>query len=106
MPAAGSSFRGRTVLVTGASAGIGRDTALAFARAGARLVLVARRPQALAAVARGVRAAGAEALVATADVAKPAEVAAAFRKAERRYGGVDIVVNNAGHGLPAALRSG
>ena len=103
MPAAGSSFRGRTVLVTGASAGIGRDTALAFARAGARLVLVARRPQALAAVARGVRAAGAEALVATADVAKPAEVAAAFRKAERRYGGVDIVVNNAGVMIPSEV---
>ena len=99
----GTSFRNRTVLVTGASAGIGRDTALAFARAGARLVLVARRPQALAAVARSVRAAGAEALVATADVAKPAEVAAAFRKAERRYGGVDIVVNNAGVMIPSEV---
>ena len=103
MPAPGSSFRGRVVLVTGASAGIGRATALAFARAGAKVVLVARRPQALAAVAREVRAAGAEALVATADVAKPAEVAAAFRKAQRRFGGVDIVVNNAGVMIPAEV---
>ena len=91
------------MLVTGASAGIGRATALAFARAGAKVVLVARRPQALAAVAREVRAAGAEALVAAADVAKPAEVAAAFRKAQRRFGGVDIVVNNAGVMIPAEV---
>ena len=103
MPAPGSSFRGRVVLVTGASAGIGRATALAFARAGARLVLVARRPQALSAVAREVRAAGTEALVATADVSKPSEVAAAFRKASRRYGSVDIVVNNAGVMIPAEV---
>lgn len=103
MPAPGSSFRGRVVLVTGASAGIGRATALAFAHSGAKVVLVARRPQALAAVAREVRAAGAEALVAAADVAKPAEVAAAFRKAQRRFGGVDIVVNNAGVMIPAEV---
>ena len=103
MPAPGSSFRGRVVLVTGASAGIGRATALAFAHSGAKVVLVARRPQALAAVAREVRAAGAEALVATADVAKPTEVAAAFRKAQRRFGGVDIVVNNAGVMIPAEV---
>ena len=103
MPAPGSSFRGRVVLVTGASAGIGRAAALAFASAGAKVVLVARRPQALATVAREVRAAGAEALVAAADVAKPAEVAAAFRKAQRRFGGVDIVVNNAGVMIPAEV---
>ena len=103
MPAPGSSFRGRVVLVTGASAGIGRATALAFARAGAKVVLVARRPQALSAVAREVRAAGAEALVAAADVSKPAVVAAAFRKAQRRFGGVDIVVNNAGVMIPAEV---
>ena len=103
MPAPGSSFRGRVVLVTGASAGIGRATALAFAHSGAKVVLVARRPQALATVAREVRAAGAEALVAAADVAKPAEVAAAFRKAQRRFGGVDIVVNNAGVMIPAEV---
>ena len=103
MTANGTSFRNRTVLVTGASAGIGRATALAFASAGAKVVLVARRPQALATVAREVRAAGAEALVAAADVAKPAEVAAAFRKAQRRFGGVDIVVNNAGVMIPAEV---
>lgn len=103
MPTPGSTFRGRVVLVTGASAGIGRATALAFARAGAKLVLVARRPQALAAVAREVRGVGAEALVAAADVSKPAEVAAAFRKASRRYGNVDIVVNNAGVMIPSEV---
>jgi NAD(P)-dependent dehydrogenase (short-subunit alcohol dehydrogenase family) len=99
----GNSFRGRTVLVTGASSGIGRETALAFAEAGANLVLVARRAKALAAVATRARKSGVQALAAAADVTKPAEVTAAFRKAVKRFRSVDIVVNNAGVLIPAEV---
>jgi len=97
------SFRNRTVLVTGASSGIGRETALAFAAAGANLVLVARRTNLLTKLAAEVRKLGAEALVAATDVTQPAAVAACFRKAVKRFGAVDIVVNNAGVLIPARV---
>jgi len=99
----GLSFRDRTVLVTGASSGIGRETALAFAAAGANLVLVARRAKVLAKVAAEARKLGAATLVATADVTQPEAVTAAFRKAVKRFGAVDVVVNNAGVLIPAKV---
>ena len=97
------SFRDRTVLVTGASSGIGRETALAFAAAGSNLVLVARRPKMLAEVATRARKLGVEVLVVPADVTKSTEVGACFRKAVKRFGSVDIVVNNAGVMLPSKV---
>ena len=99
----GLSFRDRTVLVTGASSGIGRETALAFAAAGANLVLVARRAKVLAKVAAEARKLGASTLVASADVTEAAAVAGAFRKAVKRFGAVDIVVNNAGVMIPSPV---
>ncbi len=96
-------FDGKTVLVTGASSGIGRETALAFAVAGANVVLVARRASALAKVATQARASGAEALSVATDVTNAAAVAACFRKAVQRFGRVDVVVNNAGILLPATV---
>lgn len=99
----GTTFRGRTVLVTGASSGIGRETALAFAAAGANLVLVARRAKALASVAAQARKFGSQTLVAAADVTQPEAVTACFGKAIRRFGSVDVVVNNAGVLLPAKV---
>jgi NAD(P)-dependent dehydrogenase (short-subunit alcohol dehydrogenase family) len=89
-------FDGRNVLVTGASSGIGRATALAFAAAGANVVLVARRAQTLAKVAAEARAAGVEALAVSADVTDRAAVKACFRKAVARFKRIDVVVNNAG----------
>ena len=103
MPPKGMSFRGRTVLVTGASSGIGRETALAFAAAGANLVLVARRAKVLAKVAAEARKLGASTLVASADVTEAAAVAGAFRKAVKRFGTVDVVVNNAGVMIPSPV---
>ena len=97
------SFRGRTVLVTGSSSGIGRETALAFAAAGANVVLVARRAKVLAKVAAEARKLGAATLVAAADVTQPAAVTGCFRKAVKRFGAVDIVVNNAGVMIPAKV---
>jgi NAD(P)-dependent dehydrogenase (short-subunit alcohol dehydrogenase family) len=103
MASKGTSFRDRTVLVTGASSGIGRATALAFADAGSNLVLVARRAQVLSKVAVEARKLGAQTLVAATDVTDPEAVAACFRKAVRRFGAVDVVVNNAGVLIPAKV---
>ena len=103
MATQGMTFRDRTVLVTGASSGIGRETALAFAAAGANLVLVARRAKVLAKVASEARKLGAQTLVATADVTQPEAVAGAFRKAVKRFGSVDVVVNNAGVLIPSKV---
>jgi hypothetical protein len=99
------SFRNRTVLVTGASSGIGLEAALAFTAAGSNVVLVARRAKALAGVAVRARKSGAQVLVAPADVTKPDQVAATFRKAVKRFGRVDIVVNNAGVLIPSEVVS-
>ena len=103
MPLQGLSFRDRTVLVTGASSGIGRETALAFAAAGANVVLLARRAKVLGKVAAETRKLGAATLVASADVTDAAAVTAAFRKAVKRFGAVDIVVNNAGVLIPSKV---
>ena len=96
-------FDGRNVLVTGASSGIGRETALAFAAAGANVVLVARRAQTLAKVAAEARAAGVAALAVAADVTDPAAVKACFRKSVARFKRIDVVVNNAGVLIPAPV---
>ena len=87
-------LRGKVALVTGASRGIGREVALALARRGALLALVARDAEALAAVARAV---GPEhAHVISADLADPAQVKAAFAAAMDRFGRVEVLINNAG----------
>ena len=96
-------FKDRTVLVTGASSGIGRETALAFAAAGADVLLVARSADALAKVAAAARKHGVKALAIPTDVTKPASVQACFRKAVARFGRIDVVVNNAGVMLPAQV---
>jgi NAD(P)-dependent dehydrogenase (short-subunit alcohol dehydrogenase family) len=95
------SFRGKVVLVTGASSGIGRASALAFAAAGARVALVARRRPLLEEVAELVRAAGSESLVVPADVADRAQVQRCFVSVRDHFGRVDVVVNNAGVLIPA-----
>src|SRR5262250_2975053 len=86
-------FRETSVVVTGASSGIGRATAIAFAAAGAKVALVARRSDVLQEVAR---LAGRETLVLPTDVTRREEVRAAFAAAGSRFGRIDVVVNNAG----------
>lgn len=86
--------------VTGAGSGIGRATALALARSGARVALSGRSRASLAETAALVEEEGGTALVAPADVSDPAEIAAAHRLVADTLGEVSILVNNAGWNLP------
>ena len=90
-------LKGRVALVTGGSAGIGAATALAFARAGAQVVIAARRVEQGEKLAEQI---GSEALFVQADVTKRADVEAMVEKTLRRFGRLDCAVNNAGIGGP------
>ena len=89
-------LEGRTALVTGASQGIGRAIALAFARNGANIVVTARSEDKLRALAAEAEAMGVHALAAPADLSVESEISAVADAAIAKFGGVDILVNNAG----------
>lgn len=86
----------KVIVVTGASSGIGRATALLCARGGARLVLAARRQDALDDVAELCRASGGDAIAVAADVTEPGALRSLAKTAVDRYGGIDVWINNAG----------
>ncbi len=92
-------LRGAVVAITGASAGIGRETALAFAREGARIAICARRSERLEALAEAIRAGGSECLVMQTDVADAAQVQRFITATLERFGRLDVLVNNAGYGV-------
>jgi len=85
-----------TVLITGASQGIGKATALLFARKGYDLVLAARRTEPLAAVEQEVQTLGRTALSVPTDVRDADQVKTLVDKAQERYGAIDVLINNAG----------
>jgi NAD(P)-dependent dehydrogenase (short-subunit alcohol dehydrogenase family) len=92
-------FAGKTALVTGASAGIGRALALEFARQGADVAVAARRLELLETLARDVEGLGRKALVVRCDVTREDEVKAAVASTVARFGALDVVVANAGFGV-------
>jgi short-subunit dehydrogenase len=89
------SMESKTVVLTGASAGVGRATAREFARNGARIALLARNEEALEAAAQEVRSEGATALVIPTDVSENDQVEAAAARAESELGPIDVWVNDA-----------
>ncbi len=89
-------MKGRVAFVTGASQGIGRECALALARAGARVVVGARSAEKLDSLVAEILAAGGEAHAVALDVTSNESVKGAFAEAEKAFGPVEILVNNAG----------
>lgn len=93
------AVRGKTVLITGASSGIGHATALKVAAAGGRVLIVARDVEKLAATKAEIEAAGGEAHTYSADIADMASSDKLIQQVLKDHGGVDILVNNAGRSI-------
>lgn len=91
-------LHGRNAVVTGASAGLGREIALALAGQGANVAILARREHKLEEVAQEIRALGVNCLVVKCDVTVTEQVLAAAEKCINYFGKIDILVNNAGGG--------
>jgi len=89
------SLKEKVALVTGASQGIGRATALAFAASGAKVAVAARQIAKLEELGKEIEAAGGEALAVPLDVADPAQVKTAFAAVLAKFGKLDVLVNNA-----------
>jgi NAD(P)-dependent dehydrogenase (short-subunit alcohol dehydrogenase family) len=90
------TFEGKVALVTGGTSGIGKATAMAFARAGAKVVLSGRREKEGAQVVAEIKKLGGDAAFVRADVAKDADVKAMVKFAVDKFGRLDIAFNNAG----------
>src|SRR5215467_9671597 len=94
-------IRGTTVVITGATSGIGRETALEFARSGANIVAAGRRKDRLLDLANQICAAGGQALAIPTDVSDQEQVIALVEQTVEHFGRLDTLVNNAGVGLAA-----
>lgn len=91
-----SDFADKVVLITGGNSGIGKATARRFAAAAAKVVIAARNGDASRDVVTAIEAGGGEAYAVTCDVTKSADCDAAVEACLNRYGGLDVLFNNAG----------
>ena len=101
--AGGGRVEGKVALVTGASSGLGRATAIALARAGADVALVARSEEELEGAEQEVSRMGRRALVLPTDLADAGETAAAVERTVGEFGRVDVLVNAAGTDAPGTV---
>jgi NAD(P)-dependent dehydrogenase (short-subunit alcohol dehydrogenase family) len=97
------SFQGKVVLVTGGTSGIGRETAIQFAQAGAKVVVAGRRQEEGKAVVDEIKSAGGDAIFVQTDVTKEDQVKQLVDEAVRHFGRLDIAFNNAGIELTGPL---
>jgi len=93
---AGAALADKVALITGGTGGIGRATAVAFARAGARVVVTGRRAEEGAKTVELIEAAGGQGLFVPSDITRAADVEAAVQRAVAAFGRLDIAFNNAG----------
>jgi NAD(P)-dependent dehydrogenase (short-subunit alcohol dehydrogenase family) len=98
-----SSMSGKVAIVTGASSGIGRATAIAFGKAGAKVVVVARRTDKGEETVQLVKEAGGEAVFVQADVTKASDIEGMVKKTVETYGRLDYAFNNAGSGTSGKI---
>ena len=91
-----AELEGKVALVTGGTSGIGRDTAVLFAKAGAKVVVAGRREQEGQETVDLIRAAGGDGLFLKADVSKSSEVESLVQKTAEKFGRLDVAFNNAG----------
>jgi len=96
-------FSGKTALVTGATKGIGREVALAFAEAGCSIAATGRNPEALATLAAEIEAKGVECVTFKADLANAEECLRLTEYFLQETGGIDILINNAGISFPERI---
>lgn len=101
---AATRLHGKTAIITGASSGIGRATALLFARNGARVALGARNLPALESLSGEIAGTGQEALVVACDVTRPEQVQRLVDETLTRWGKVDLLVSNAGEYVRSPIR--
>jgi NAD(P)-dependent dehydrogenase (short-subunit alcohol dehydrogenase family) len=96
-------FRNKVVVVTGAAGGMGLAFARRFGRAGARVAMLDLKQRQVAGAAEGLRAEGIDTLALACDVADPRAVVLAVEQVLERYGGIDVLINNAGISARAAF---
>jgi NAD(P)-dependent dehydrogenase (short-subunit alcohol dehydrogenase family) len=94
------SYEGVAVVVTGGGTGLGKAIGIEFARLGADIILVSRKPEHLEAGAKAMREVGAEVLTAGCDIREPKQIAAAFDLAEQAFGLPAVLINNAAANFP------
>jgi uncharacterized protein len=98
-----NDWSGKVAIVTGGSSGLGREIARAFATAGARVVIVARNADTLAATAEQLRRDGREVLDVQADITRPADIERLISRTNGAFGRIDVLVNNAGRSMRRAI---
>jgi 3-oxoacyl-[acyl-carrier protein] reductase len=89
------SLKDKVALITGASQGIGRDTARALSEAGAKVAVAARNEEKLASLVSEIESAGGQAVAIKLDVADPDQIKSAFKQVTEKFARLDILVNNA-----------